>query len=161
MTDQKAGVKLFRHDEALFRAGPNGIAANGLINAGFSRNLGAGVGVFESCSVPWTPDYDEVLFILDGELRLRVGDKTYVAGRGDVLWIPEGAAVVYDSPGRTTFFYAVCPVRNSISTKEAKNFLESPAFSAGDMPPERQLQQSGQGQLRQYRHARNRPSAGV
>ena len=131
MTDGKAGgVKLFRHDEALFRAGPSGIAANGLINAGFSRNLGAGVGVFEGCSVPWTPDYDEVLFILDGELRLRVGEKVYVAGSGDTVWIPEGTAVVYDSPGRTTFFYAVCPVQNSISTKEAKNFLESPAFTA-------------------------------
>lgn len=54
-------VKLFRNDPALFRAGPNGIAAHGLINAGFSRHLGAGVGVFDRCSVPWTPDYDEVL----------------------------------------------------------------------------------------------------
>ena len=131
MTDQASdGVKLFRNHEALFRAGPSGIAANGLINAGFSRHLGAGVGVFDRCSVPWTPDYDEVLFILDGVLRLRVGEKTYVAGRGDTVWIPEGTAIVYESAVRTTFFYAVCPVQNSISTREAKNFLESPAFTA-------------------------------
>ena len=120
-----SGVKLFRNDPALFRAGPNGIAANGLINAGFSRNLGAGVGVFERCSVPWTPDYDEVLFIIDGILRLRVGEKTFVAGRGDTVWISEGTAVVYESSVRTTFFYAVCPVQKSISTKEPKSFLES------------------------------------
>jgi ethanolamine utilization protein EutQ len=126
------GVKLFRKDEAQFKAGPNGIAANGLINAGFSRHLGAGVGVFDRCSVPWTPDYDEVLFILDGVLRLRVSDKIYVAGRGDVVWIPEGTAIVYESSVRTTFFYAVCPVQNSISTKDAKNFLESPAFAVAD-----------------------------
>jgi ethanolamine utilization protein EutQ len=119
------GVKLFRHDETLYRAGPSGIAANGLINARFSHRLGAGVGVFEGCSVPWTPDYDEVLFIIDGELRLRAGEKTYVANRGDTIWIPEGAAIVYDSPGRTTYFYAVCPVQKSISTREARRFPES------------------------------------
>ena len=122
------GVKLFRNDAALFRAGPSGIAANGLVNAGFSRGLGAGVGVFDRCSVPWTPDYDEVLFILDGVLRLRVGDKVYVAGRGDTVWISEGTAIVYESAVRTTFFYAVCPVQNSISTKEPKNYPESPAL---------------------------------
>lgn len=133
MSDDKlTGVKLFRRDEAQFKAGPNGIAAHGLINAGFSRHLGAGVGVFDRCSVEWTPNYDEVLFILDGVLRLRVGEKTYVASRGDVVWIPEGTAVVYESSVRTTFFYAVCPVQNSISTKDAKNFLESPAFAIAD-----------------------------
>ncbi|MGH8761526.1 MAG: cupin domain-containing protein [Burkholderiales bacterium] len=125
-SEKLAGVKLFRKDEAQFTPGPNGIAAHGLVNAGFSKHLGAGVGVFERCSVAWTPDYDEVLFILDGELRLRVGAKTYVAGAGDVLWIPEGIAVIYEAEARTTFFYAVCPVQNSISTKEARNFPESP-----------------------------------
>lgn len=123
------GVKLFRRDEARFTAGPNGIAAHGLVNAGFSQRLGAGVGVFDQCSVEWTPDYDEVLFILDGELRLRVGAKTYAAAAGDVLWIPQGTTVVYEASIRTTFFYAVFPVQNSISTKEPKNFLESPALA--------------------------------
>lgn len=130
MSDRSASdrVRLFRHDPANFRAGENGIAANGLVNAGFSSQLGAGVGVFERCSVPWTPDYDEVLFILDGVLRLRVGDKTYVAGRGDTIWIPKGTAIVYEASVRTTFFYAVCPVQNSISTQVERNFEEAPAL---------------------------------
>ncbi len=127
-SDGNEGVKLFRRDDALYAAGTNGIAAHGLINAGFSPDLGAGVGVFDRCSVAWTPDYDEVLFILEGMLRLRVGDKVYVAASGDTLWIPRGTPIVYESPVRTKFFYAVCPVQNSISTREAKKFLESPAF---------------------------------
>lgn len=124
------GVKLFSKDEAQFTPGPNGIAAHGLINAGFSRNLGAGVGVFEKCTVEWTPDYDEVLFIIDGELHLRVGAKTYVARTGGVIWIPAGTAVVYEAKARTPFFYAVSPVQNSISTKEARSFPESPPQTA-------------------------------
>lgn len=123
-------VKLFRKDGKQLSAGPNGISAHGLINAGFSTQLGAGVGAFDRCSIAWTPNYDEVLFIIDGVLRLRVGEKTYVAGRGDVVWIPEGTPLVYESSGLTKFFYAVCPVQNSISTKDAKSFLESPAFEA-------------------------------
>ncbi len=124
------GVKLFRRDESLFQPGPNGIAAHGLINTGFSKQLGAGVGVFENCSVEWTPDYDEVLFITDGELHLRVGTKTYVARSGDVIWIPAGTAVVYEAKAHTPFFYAVSPVQNSVSTNEARNFPESPPHTA-------------------------------
>jgi len=119
-------VRLFRKDEAQFKPGPNGIAAHGLINAGFSKQMGAGVGVFERCSVEWTLDYDEVLFIIDGKLRLHVAEKIYEAGRGDVLWIPAGTAIVYEAKVRTPFFYAVFPVQNSISTSEPRNFTESP-----------------------------------
>jgi ethanolamine utilization protein EutQ (cupin superfamily) len=124
------GVKLFRRDEAQFKPGPNGIAAHGLINAGFSKQLGAGVGVFDKCRVEWTPDYDEVLFIIDGKLRLHVSEKIYETGAGDVLWIPAGTAIVYEATVRTAFFYAVSPVGNSISTKEARNFPESPPHTA-------------------------------
>lgn len=120
------GVKLFRRDETQFEPGPNGIAAHGLINAGFSKQMGAGVGVFEKCSVEWTLDYDEVLFIIDGKLRLHVSEKTYEAGAGDVLWIPSGTAIVYEATVRTAFFYAVSPVQNSISTSQAQSFPESP-----------------------------------
>jgi len=120
------GVKLFRRDESQFQPGPNGIAAHGLINAGFSKQMGAGVGVFEKCNAPWTPDYDEVLFIIAGELRLGAGTKTHVAGPGDVLWIPAGTPIIYEATIRTTFFYAVSPVQNSISTREARNFREAP-----------------------------------
>ncbi len=124
------GVKLFRKDEAQFTPGPSGIAAHGLINAGFSKQLGAGVGVFEKCSVEWTPDYDEVLFIIDGKLRLHVAEKIYEVGAGDVLWIPAGTAIVYEATICTPFFYAVSPVQNSISTKEARGFPESPPQTA-------------------------------
>jgi len=127
MTD---GVKLFRRDEAQFAPGPNGIAAHGLINAGFSKQMGAGVGVFDKCSVEWTLDYDEVLFIIDGKLRLHVAENIYEAVTGDVLWIPAGTAIVYEAEVRTTFFYAVSPVQNSISTSEPRNYPESSAITS-------------------------------
>ena len=44
-----------------------------VVNAGYSHELGAGIGVFENCAVPWTVTYDEVLFIKEGGLTLRAG----------------------------------------------------------------------------------------
>ncbi len=65
-------------------------------------------------------------------LRLRVGDKTHVACRGDTVWIPEGTAIVYESSVRTKFFYAVCPAQNSISTKEPKHFTQAAPYTSAD-----------------------------
>jgi Ethanolamine utilisation protein EutQ len=36
------------------------------VNVGYSHDLGAGMGAFENCAVPWTVTYDEVLFIKEG-----------------------------------------------------------------------------------------------
>jgi ethanolamine utilization protein EutQ len=87
-----------------------------VVNAGYSRELGAGIGVFENCAVPWTVGYDEVLFIKDGVLSLTVGERTFRAGPGDILWIPKGTALIYEAGERVTFFYAVHPVGASPST---------------------------------------------
>ena len=42
----------------------NGIKTIGLVNVSFSDELGAGIGVFEDCSIPWHITYDEVINIL-------------------------------------------------------------------------------------------------
>jgi len=44
----------------------NGMKTIGLVNVSFSDKLGAGIGVFEDCSIPWHITYDEVIYILDG-----------------------------------------------------------------------------------------------
>ena len=97
-----------------------------VVNAGYSKELGAGIGVFENCSVPWTVTYDEVLFIKEGNFTLRVGDKAFHAGPGDILWIPRNTALIYEAKGRVTFFYAVHPVGLSPSTRETTPYPTSP-----------------------------------
>ncbi len=97
-----------------------------VVNAGYSKELGAGIGVFENCSVPWTVTYDEVLFIKEGDFTLRVGDKAFHAGPGDILWIPKNTALIYEAKGRVTFFYAVHPVGLSPSTSQTASYPTSP-----------------------------------
>jgi len=111
-------VKLFRKADQTFTPNDSGGAVLGLINSGFSDALGAGIGTFEDCANEWTVTYDEVLFVLDGVLTIRVGDDAYNVGPGDVIWIPKDTALVYEAGAKTTFFYAVCPVDKSPSTSK-------------------------------------------
>jgi ethanolamine utilization protein EutQ (cupin superfamily) len=116
-----AGVQHFRYRDLDMTADVEG-TTHPLVNVGNSQGLGAGIGVFEDCVVPWTVTYDEVLFIKDGTLTLRVGDNAYEAGPGDVLWIPADTPLVYEAKGRCEFFYAVYPVANSPSTGQNKAY---------------------------------------
>ena len=110
-------VKLFKRADQDFTPS-DGAAVLGLVNSSYSGALGAGIGTFEDCSIEWTVSYDEVLFIMAGQFILRVGDDTWRAGPGDVLWIPKDTAVVYEAGEKVTFFYAVCPVDESPSTSK-------------------------------------------
>ncbi len=108
-------IKLFRKED-LDLEPVNGMKTIGLVNVSFSEELGAGIGVFEDCSIPWNISYDEVLYILDGQFTLRVGEKIFKAGPGDVLWVPRNTEIVYEAQERVTFFYAVLPAGSAPST---------------------------------------------
>ena len=110
-----ADVKLFRKAD-LDLTPKDGEAVVGVVNTSFSDTMGAGIGAFEDCAIEWTVTYDEILFITEGTLTLRVGEKAYEAGPGDILWIPKGTSLVYEAKERVTFFYAVHPVHKSPST---------------------------------------------
>jgi ethanolamine utilization protein EutQ len=126
MTD----VKLFRQRDLDLTPGQDGIVTVPVVNHGYSAAMGAGIGVFRECRIEWTVTYDEVLFIKDGNFTLRVGDKVYRAGPGDMLWIPKDTALVYEADAPVTFFYAVCPVDKSPSTSKTTAYPTSPPEGA-------------------------------
>ena len=78
-----------------------------LINVGYSHDLGAGIGAFENCAVPWTVTYDEVLFIKEGVLTPRVAGPVFLAGEGDVLWIPRDTALVCEAAEKGGLLFVV------------------------------------------------------
>jgi ethanolamine utilization protein EutQ len=111
-------TKIFRKKDLDLKP-VNGMKTIGLVNVSFSKELGAGIGVFEDCSIPWHITYDEVINILEGQFTLQVGDKLFHAGPGDVLWVPRDTDIVYIAKEKVTFFYSVLPADNAPST--AKN----------------------------------------
>jgi ethanolamine utilization protein EutQ len=116
-----ANVKLFRKSDQDLIPASNGAAVQGLVNTSFSTRLGAGIGVFQNCAMEWTVTYDEVLFILEGQFRLKTSEGTFQAGPGDTLWIPEGTQLIYEADEPVTFFYAVAPVSGSPTTGIAQS----------------------------------------
>jgi ethanolamine utilization protein EutQ len=93
--------------------GPPGTATIArLVGPDMSRTMGAGIATFDGCSVEWTVLYDEVIVVLEGRFRLRVGKdyaETVEAGPGDVIWLPENTPLRYEGDGAKVF-YALHPV---------------------------------------------------
>ncbi len=81
-----------------------------LIGTEESQTMGAGIALFEDSSVEWTVKYDELICVLQGHFRLRVGDERFDCEPGDVLWIPNGTPLKYESDGRAEVFYSLYPV---------------------------------------------------
>ncbi len=60
-------------------------------------------------SFPWTLDYDEVDYVLEGVLQLGIDGRVLEGKPGDVLYIPKGSKVVFGTPSRTKIFYVTYP----------------------------------------------------
>ena len=55
---------------------------------------------------------DELICVLQGHFRLQVGDERFECEPGDVLWIPNGTALKYESDGRAEVFYSPATSKN-------------------------------------------------
>jgi ethanolamine utilization protein EutQ (cupin superfamily) len=83
-----------------------------LIGPEISKTLGAGIATYNGCSFEWTLEYDEVIVVLEGIFRIRVGDacdRVIEAKPGDVIWLPEKTRLKYEGD-KAKIFYATYPV---------------------------------------------------
>ena len=71
--------------------------------------MGAGLMSFEEGSFPWTLNYDEIDYVIEGELEIRVEDESYVGHPGDVIFIPRGTSILFCTPTRCRFLYVTFP----------------------------------------------------
>jgi ethanolamine utilization protein EutQ len=108
----KAKTLLFRRGEMTFApyGGPPGEARIArLVTPELSRTMGGGLATFDGCSIEWTVLYDELVVVVEGLFRLRVGKDVFEAGPGDVIWIPEGTALKYEGE-KALVCYILYPV---------------------------------------------------
>lgn len=74
-----------------------------------SPRLGCGLMVMEQTTFPWTLNYDEMDYIIEGELNILVGDNKVSAGPGEVIYIPKGTSIQFSVPNSARFLYFVYP----------------------------------------------------
>jgi ethanolamine utilization protein EutQ len=72
-------------------------------------SLGAGFMTFDHAELPWTLEYDEVDYVVEGVFTVKTGGKLYEMKQGDVFHIPKGTSVVFGSPSFGKVFYSVYP----------------------------------------------------
>lgn len=71
--------------------------------------MAAGVMSLREGSFPWTLTYDEVEYVLEGELHLTCGEQRIVGRPGDVIAVPRGSAITFGTPSWARFLYVTYP----------------------------------------------------
>ena len=74
-----------------------------------SPRLGAGLMEMENTTFPWSLNYDEMDYVIEGELSILIGGEKITAGPGEVLYIPKGSSIQFSVSGRARFLYFVYP----------------------------------------------------
>lgn len=70
--------------------------------------LGTGFARMEDAVIPWTVKYDEVLFVVEGEIAIETANANLVAREKDCIWLPKGTELVYRAQ-KALVFYAIHP----------------------------------------------------
>ena len=74
-----------------------------------SPRLGAGLMEMEDTTFPWTLNYDEMDYVIEGELSILIGGEKITAGPGEVIVIPKGSSIQFSVTGKARFLYFVYP----------------------------------------------------
>jgi len=71
--------------------------------------MAAGVMSLRQGSFDWTLDYDEVEYVIEGELQITTEQQRVVGRPGDVIAIPKGSRITFGTPSWTRFLYVTYP----------------------------------------------------
>lgn len=80
-----------------------------VITGAHGSPMGAGFMTWETGSFPWKLDYDEIDYVIEGQLEIRKGSQVVVGNPGDVIYIPRGSEISFGSPSFARVFYVTFP----------------------------------------------------
>ena len=74
-----------------------------------SPRLGCGLMAMEHTTFPWTLNYDEIDYVIEGSLSILIDGKRVTAGPGEIILIPKGSSIQFSVEDRARFLYFVYP----------------------------------------------------
>ena len=74
-----------------------------------SPRLGCGLMVMERTTFPWTLNYDEIDYVVEGKLSILIDGKCVTAGPGEIILIPKGSSIQFSVEDKARFLYFVYP----------------------------------------------------
>lgn len=63
----------------------------------------------EETELPWTPNYDEIVTVLSGELTIMHNGEELTGQAGDMFLIRYGAEIIYKTRTRCAFAWVLSP----------------------------------------------------
>jgi ethanolamine utilization protein EutQ len=80
-----------------------------VVGAEHGLPMATGVMSLRRGSFPWTLDYDEVEYVIEGELHITTADQDIRGRPGDVIAVPKGSSITFGTPSFTRFLYVTYP----------------------------------------------------
>ncbi len=60
-------------------------------------------------SFPWELTYDEVDYVIEGELEITIDGQVFSGKQGDIFYIPKGSKILFGTPSYTKIMYVTYP----------------------------------------------------
>ncbi|MBP2099070.1 ethanolamine utilization protein EutQ [Enterococcus rivorum] len=80
-----------------------------LVTLDESPRLGCGLMVMEDTTFDWLLEYDEVDYIIEGQLDVIIDGRVISAGPGEILLIPKSSKIQFSVKGKARFVYVTYP----------------------------------------------------
>lgn len=87
----------------------DGVALKDLVTLEEAPRMGAGVMELDHTSFEWTLTYDEYDMVIEGELEIEIDGRVVRGGPGDIIYIPKGSHIHFQTPTFTRYAYFVYP----------------------------------------------------
>ena len=87
----------------------DGVALKDLVTLEEAPRMGAGVMELDHTSFEWTLTYDEYDMVIEGELEIEIDGRIVRGGPGDIIYIPKGSHIHFQTPTKTRYAYFVYP----------------------------------------------------
>jgi ethanolamine utilization protein EutQ len=80
-----------------------------VVTAEHGLPMAAGVMSLREGTFPWKLDYDEVEYVIEGELHITTADQLVVGRPGDLIAVPKGSSITFGTPSWARFLYVTYP----------------------------------------------------
>lgn len=87
----------------------DGVALKDLVTLEEAPRMGAGVMELDHTSFEWTLTYDEYDMVIEGELEIEIDGRIVRGDPGDIIYIPKGSHIHFQTPTFTRYAYFVYP----------------------------------------------------
>ena len=89
--------------------GAKGVYLKDIVSLEEAPRMGAGIMELDKTSFEWTLTYDEYDYVIEGELEIEIDGRVVCGKEGDIIYIPKGSHIHFQTPSFARYAYFVYP----------------------------------------------------